>query len=139
RTKSVTEVAGIDTRTGDLNSNRLFSWEAESDEIDREGNSVVLDDLADELGVSRSEMMRELDNRRRVLKRFVEEGVDGYKEFTRRVNSYYVDPSEMIEEVGGEVVDGILEQTGPTMSDEGAVEGTGEEEIKRLPEKETEE
>jgi flagellar protein FlaI len=109
RTRELTEIAGIDSRTGDINSNRLFNWDAATDKTRRRGDSVVLDEISEQIGVSRNEILVELDNRRKVLEKMIDDGVEDYREFTRRVRDYYASPVEKVEEVGGEVVEELLE------------------------------
>jgi len=107
RTREMTEIAGIDARTGDINSNLLFEWEAEDDETEQVSESVVLNDIARETGVPREELLVELENRERVLRRMIDDGVDDYREFTKRVRRYYANPDETLEEVGGERVEAL--------------------------------
>lgn len=99
RTRVLSEIAGIDQRTGDINSNQLFEWDAADDSIKQMGNSVVLDEIRQDKGESRSEVMKEVDNRRKVLRQMVDEGIDDYKEFTRLVREYYTHPDEVMDEM----------------------------------------
>jgi flagellar protein FlaI len=110
RTRELTEIAGIDSRTGDINSNRLFDWDAATDEARRRGDSVVVDEISDTMGVSRNQILVELDNRRKFLRRMVDDEVDDYREFTRRIRDYYANPHDEIEEVGGEKVEELLDE-----------------------------
>ncbi|MFP4188557.1 MAG: type II/IV secretion system ATPase subunit [Halobacteriales archaeon] len=110
RTRELTEIAGIDSRTGDINSNQLFDWDPATDKARRRGDSVVVDEISDTIGVSRNEILVELDNREKLLRKMIDDGVDDYREFTRRVRDYYANPEEKIEDVGGEKVDGLLEE-----------------------------
>lgn len=97
RTRVLSEIAGIDTRTGDINSNQLFEWDAATDEFQQMGNSVVLDEIREDQGASRSEVMREVDNRRKVLREMMDEDVNDYKEFTQLVKEYYTNPEEVMD------------------------------------------
>ena len=109
RTRELTEIAGIDSRTGDINSNRLFGWDAAADEARRRGDSVVVDEISETIGVSRNDILVELDNREKLLQEMIEDGVDDYREFTGRVREYYANPDEKIEDVGGEKVEEVFE------------------------------
>jgi flagellar protein FlaI len=111
RTRELTEIVGIDSRTGDINSNQLFDWDAAGDEVRRRGDSTVVDEISDRIGVSRNEILVELNNREKFLRSMVDDGVDDYREFTSRVRDYYANPEEMIREVGGETVEEIVEGT----------------------------
>jgi flagellar protein FlaI len=109
RTRELTEIAGIDSRTGDINSNRLFGWDPAEDKARRRGDSVIVDEISETVGVSRSEILVELDNREKLLQKMIDDGVDDYREFTRRVRDYYANPDEKIEDVGGEKVEEVFE------------------------------
>ncbi|MDY7082377.1 MAG: ATPase, T2SS/T4P/T4SS family, partial [Halobacteria archaeon] len=124
RTRHLSEIAGVDSRTGDINSNQLFKWDAASDEMDKTGNSIILDDIREERGVSRGEVMRELDNRRRVLQYMVDEEIDDYKDFTSMVNRYYAHPESVLESASeGRNSEG--NGSDETDSETGAGTGTG--------------
>jgi flagellar protein FlaI len=118
RTRELTEIAGIDTRTGDINSNQLFDWDPADDTARRRGDSVVVAEISDAVGVSRNEVLVELDNREKVLRRMMDDGVDDYREFTQRVRDYYVNPKEKIEERGGEKVEEVFKGTAMEEADD---------------------
>ena len=84
--------------------------DAATDEARRRGDSVVVDEISDTMGVSRNQILVELDNRRKFLRRMVDDEVDDYREFTRRIRDYYANPHDEIEEVGGEKVEELLDE-----------------------------
>ncbi|WP_158057433.1 type II/IV secretion system ATPase subunit [Halorussus halophilus] len=101
RNKVVAEIEGIDQRTGDLDYSTTFSWKANRDEF-RQNDSHVLDEIQDERGWSRGELLGELRNRKRVLKFLSEQGVTDYKRFTAMVNEYYAHPERVLDSIGTE-------------------------------------
>src|SRR6056297_1357523 len=88
RTRTIAEIDGIDQRTGDLDYSTAFEWNPASDSFDQR-DSKVLDEIQDERGWSRSELLRELQNRKQVLQYLVERDVTDYRRFTALVNEYY--------------------------------------------------
>jgi flagellar protein FlaI len=102
RARTVAEIEGIDQRTGELDYSNAFSWRAESDTFD-ENNSDVLDEIREDRGWSRSELLRELERRRAFLARLYDEGVTDYRRFTAMVNRYYADAEAVMERVGAQV------------------------------------
>ncbi|MFC7199943.1 type II/IV secretion system ATPase subunit [Halospeciosus flavus] len=98
RNRIVAEIEGIDQRTGDLDYSTAFEWHATDDEF-VSYDSVILDEIRDERGWSRSQLLRELRQRKRVLKYLVERHVDDYRQFTALVNEYYSNPEQVVERV----------------------------------------
>ena len=98
RNKVIAEIEGIDQRTGDLDYSTAFSWDAESDSF-HESDSVILDDIQDDRGWSRSELLSELRDRRTVLEYLRQKEVTDYRRFTAMVNEYYADPERVIDRI----------------------------------------
>jgi flagellar protein FlaI len=91
RNKTVAEIEGIDQRTGELDYSNAFSWNADDDSFSRE-DSEVLDDIRDDNGWTRSELLRELQRRRDFLRYLWDNDVTDYRRFTAMINEYYADP-----------------------------------------------
>jgi len=100
RTNVIAEIEGIDQRTGDLDYSTAFEYEPEVDEF-RQFDSIVLEEIRDERGWSRSELLREFRDRKRVLQYLVEQDVRDYRRFTALVNDYYADPERVIDRISG--------------------------------------
>jgi len=98
RTKVLAEIEGIDQRTGDLDYSTTFSWDAGEDTF-RRNDSTVLEEIQDERGWSRSELLTEVRNRKRVLQYLRERGVSDYRRFTAMVNEYYAHPERVLDAV----------------------------------------
>jgi len=98
RNRVIAEIEGIDQRTGDLDYSTAFEWEPGTDRFVQQ-DSAVLDEIRDDRGWGRSELLRELRNRKRVLRYLVERDVTDYREFTALVNEYYADPEAVVERV----------------------------------------
>ena len=102
RNRTIAEIEGIDQRTGDLDYSKAFEWNASEDAF-QQFDSVVLNEIRDERGWSRSELLRELQNRKRILQYLVERGVTDYRQFTALVNEYYAHPERTISRIEGRV------------------------------------
>jgi flagellar protein FlaI len=98
RNKTMAEIGGISNRTGELDYSRTFQWDPTADEFERSG-SGLLDEIREERGWSREELLRELENRRAVLRYLWENDVTDYRWFTATVNEYYADPDRVLEKV----------------------------------------
>jgi flagellar protein FlaI len=102
---TLAEIEGIDQRTGELDYSNTYNWNATEDTFS-ENRSELLDEIREERGWSQSELLKELQNRRRFLRYLWEEDVTDYRQFTAMVNKYTADPDEVmaqIDEAGVEV------------------------------------
>ena len=107
RNRVIAEIEGIDQRTGDLDYSTAFEWEPVSDSF-AQRDSVVLDEIREERGWSRSELLRELRNRKRVLQYLTEQDVTDYRRFTEVVNEYYADPERVVDRVQSELEEDVV-------------------------------
>jgi len=96
RAKTIGEIGGIDQRTGELDYSSAFEWDAETDEFSR-NDSSLMEEIADERGWSRSELLREIRRRERFLELLRELGVTDYRAFTALVNEYYADSERVMD------------------------------------------
>jgi len=96
RAKTISEIEGIDQRTGELDYSNTFAWQGTEDEFTR-NNSELLEDIREEQGWSQGKLRREMRNRRRFLRYLEDEGITDYRRFTAMVNKYYADPDQVME------------------------------------------
>ena len=99
RAQTIAEIDRIDQRTGELDYASAFDWNATDDSF-REGNQGLMDQIRQERGWSQSELLRELERRRRFLEVLWEREVTGYRQFTAMVNRYYADPDAVMDRLG---------------------------------------
>jgi len=109
RAKTVGEIGGIDQRTGELDYSSAFQWLANSDEFQR-NDSSLLDEIQEERGWSRSELLSEMEDRQQFLRRLLDRNVTDYRTFTALVNEYYADPEETMRRIES---DGLIDAVGP--------------------------
>ncbi|QSG07884.1 type II/IV secretion system ATPase subunit [Halapricum desulfuricans] len=98
RIDTVAEIEGIDQRTGELDYSNTFAWDA-SDDSFRRRNSDLLEEIQEDRGWTRSELLGELDDRRAVLSYLWEEDVTDYRRFTAWVNRYYADKDAVMDDI----------------------------------------
>jgi len=104
RAKTLSEIEGIDQRTGELDYSNTYSWQGQSDSF-RQSNSDLLDEIRSERGWTESELRTEMRNRRRFLRYLEAEDVRDYRRFTAMVNKYYADPEEVVEMIDTEGIE----------------------------------
>ena len=103
RTRNVSEIIGIDQRSGDLDYQSVFSWEPAEDTFRNSiAQSHVLQSIQDEHGWSRIDLRQEIRNRMRVLRYAQEQKITDYQTFTALINEYYTDPDAVLDRVEDE-------------------------------------
>ncbi|MFP8952333.1 type II/IV secretion system ATPase subunit [Natrialbaceae archaeon A-arb3/5] len=104
RNQVLAEIEGIDQRTGELDYSTAYTWDSDTDRFQSRG-SQLLDEICDERGWSRTELLSERTDRERFLEYLVANEIDDYRRFTALVNEYYADKPgvlDMIERDEGE-------------------------------------
>jgi len=98
RAKTLAEIEGIDQRTGELDYSTTYSWAATGDTF-QERNSELVDEIRDERGWSQSQLLTEINDRKRFLTFLSEQGVSDYRRFTAMVNKYYADKEQVMDRI----------------------------------------
>ncbi len=98
RAKTLAEIEGIDQRTGELDYSNAYAWEPTEDRFS-DSNSDLLDEIRRERGWSQSELLGELNDRKRFLRYLQREGIDDYRRFTAMVNKYYADSEAVMDRI----------------------------------------
>jgi flagellar protein FlaI len=98
RNRVIAEIEGIDQRTGDLDYSTAFQWQATDDEFEQ-NESNILDEIQEERGWTRTELLREVRNRKQVLQYLMEQDVSDYRQFTAIINEYYAHPDRVLDRV----------------------------------------
>jgi len=94
--REITEISGIDARTGELLTNTVFRWDSATAQFIYSGSSDLLGRIADEGAVSRAKLDDELERRRRLLVALRDKGVRDIGRFSRVVARYGIDPDETL-------------------------------------------
>ncbi|MFB6199046.1 MAG: type II/IV secretion system ATPase subunit, partial [Halobacteriaceae archaeon] len=100
RTNSMVEIEGLDDRTEDLNFLEIFDWNAASDQITQTANSSILEEIAEERGVTMNRIRRELRNRQKVLEYLRANNIRYYEDFTAVIHKYYRNPEMVLDRIG---------------------------------------
>jgi flagellar protein FlaI len=98
RNRVIAEIEGIDQRTGDLDYSTAFRWRATDDAFEQL-ESNILDEIQEERGWSRTELLAELRDRKQVLQYLLEEDVTDYRQFTAVINEYYAHRDRVLDRV----------------------------------------
>jgi len=103
RMKTLTEIVGVDSRTGELLTNEVFRWIPSSDEFEYTGRSYVLEDIMKEHTWDEKELMQELKRRQDIIEWMRKKGITHYKDVAKIVVTYYREPEKLMKMVRRDV------------------------------------
>jgi len=104
RADRVAEITDIDPTTKKIRTTDIFVWNPETDNFERAGDSLVLDEIRQRKGWAQRELQQELKNRQSVLDYLVQKGIKDHKEITKIIESYYVNSEELLKKVKSKVL-----------------------------------
>lgn len=99
RMERLVEFVGIDPATGDISIKELYIWNPSLDIIEEMGGSKVLDDIMSLRGWSKDRLNEEFENRKRILEYMVEKNITNYKEVSKIVQAYSIDPEGVMRSI----------------------------------------
>lgn len=103
RIDALYELESFDPETEEPLVNKLFEWDATTDEFVNVSDSSLLVDVAEDRGIEPRELQSELERRQKVIEWMREAGIDHYEEVGRIAGNYYRDPERVLERTGFEV------------------------------------
>ncbi len=103
RAKSITEIVGVDPRTGELLTNEVFTWLASKDEFTYSGRSYVLESVMHSRGWDDARIKEELKKRQEILEWARMKNVKHYEDVAKIVVTYYREPETLMEIVRKEL------------------------------------
>jgi flagellar protein FlaI len=96
RLAEITEVVGFDNETGDLLTNKVFEWNPSTDNLDYMGKSYILDRIAESQNRSEQDVVREWEDRMRILEYLKRAGINKYDKVTEIFGRYYHNPEAVM-------------------------------------------
>ena len=97
RNQQIVEFTGLDPITGEMRIAETFRWQRQNDSFERTGESHVLGEIRDNLGMGPMEMRKELINRERVLRYMAENKITSYGEVASTIRRYHFDRAGVLE------------------------------------------
>ena len=95
RTKSITEIVGLDPKTRELLTHEVYRWDARSDSFVYSGRSYLLEEKMKSKGLNEKEVQEELHKRKTVLDWMVKQGIRKYTDVVSVIRDYYADPNRV--------------------------------------------
>lgn len=96
RTTHIVELAGMDSRTGNIRINEIFTWNPVTDKFQMSGDSFIMTTIMKQRGWNIQKLEAELENRKKVLNHMSKNDVSNYKEFTDIIYQYSTDPETLL-------------------------------------------
>ena len=97
RVIQVSEIDGVDEKTGEIKTHEIFKWNPATDTHDYMGDSVVFEKIKEREGETEEQINYELTRRRLALEWMVKNNIRDHKEVTENIMSYYADPERFYE------------------------------------------
>ncbi|MBP2029713.1 flagellar protein FlaI [Methanohalophilus levihalophilus] len=104
RSKSITEIVGVDPRTGELLTNEVFVWNAAKDSFQYSGRSYVVESVMENRGWDEARVKLELQQRQDVLEWARRKGISNFKDFSKIVVAYKREPETIMKLVEQDLV-----------------------------------
>ncbi|WMW23322.1 type II/IV secretion system ATPase subunit [Methanolobus mangrovi] len=103
RCKSLTEVVGVDPRTGELLTNDVFTWDAAKDMFQYSGRSYVIESVMEDRGWTEEKVRDELKQRQDILEWARNKRITNFRDFAKIVVAYGREPEMIIKKVRQEL------------------------------------
>jgi flagellar protein FlaI len=99
RVKNIVEVLEIEPETNNLMTNKVFHWNPKGDFFHFKGRSFVLEKIAQDTGKDIDDVTKELQRKENFLKLMNAKNITYYKQVSKAINMYYIDPENAITEL----------------------------------------
>jgi len=97
RIVQISEIAGMNEKTGEINTHEIFKWDPNTDTHSYGGNSVVLGKIKERHGESDEQINYELSKRKLALEWMVKNNIRDHKEVSKNIKEFYADPERFSE------------------------------------------
>ncbi len=99
RVKSLTEIFGMDPDSGDLITNKVYTWNPADDTFNYSGHSYIYEAIAESKNWTAREMLREVKRRIDLLEYMKRIGIKTNRELATIISAYYTNPDETMKDV----------------------------------------
>jgi len=93
----ISEIAGLDEKTGQIKTHDIFKWDPITDTHHFTGNSILLNKIKERHGETDEEINYELSKRKLALDWMVKNDIREHKEVSQNIREFYADPERFSE------------------------------------------
>ncbi|MCS7165974.1 MAG: ATPase, T2SS/T4P/T4SS family, partial [Candidatus Calescibacterium sp.] len=104
RNVEIAEIVGLDANTKMLRTSTVFLWDSFKDQHSMVGTSKCLEEIRKQRGWSFKELNEEVERRKKVLEFMVKNGIRSFKDVSRTIHLYQVDPERAMKFLGIEEI-----------------------------------
>ena len=97
RVIQISEIAGLDERTGEIRTHEIFKWDPHTDTHTYGGDSIVLNKIKERHGESDEQINYELSKRKLAIEWMVKNNIREHKEVSNNIREFYADPERFSE------------------------------------------
>ena len=99
RITQIVEIVDIDPVTKEIITNKVFTWDQLTDTFKYSGRSYLLEEIRVKLDLTKDEMMKELNNRIKIIKWMIKNNLTEFEDVARIINEYRDNPKELLKRV----------------------------------------
>lgn len=96
RVKEIVEIESVDPKTNEMRTKKVFMWNPASDTFERVEDSIKLKKYATAIGGTLEGVMKEIENRKKVLEWLRKNKIRDYLEVTKYINLHYKEPEKLL-------------------------------------------
>jgi len=93
----ISEIAGLDEKTGEIRTHEIFKWDPHTDTHTYGGDSIVLNKIKERHGESDEQINYELSKRKLAIEWMVKNNIREHKEVSNNIREFYADPERFSE------------------------------------------
>jgi len=97
------EIIDIDPLTKEIITNEVFSWDPVTDTFRYSGRSYILEKIRSNLGISKDEIMKELNRRIKLVDWLIRKDRISFRESAQIIEEYRERPDELLERIDKDV------------------------------------
>lgn len=97
RVIQISEIQGMDEKSGEILLNDAFLWEPATDKHMFTGRSIIFEKIRREYGVTEDHLKYELNKRKTALEWMIRNNIRSHKEVTQTVMDFYQNPEKFYE------------------------------------------
>ena len=97
RVIQISEIAGLDEKTGEIRTHEIFKWDPHTDTHTYGGDSIVLNKIKERHGESDEQINYELSKRKLAIEWMVKNNIREHKEVSNNIREFYADPERFSE------------------------------------------
>jgi flagellar protein FlaI len=100
RMKEIVEIESVDQSSGKARTNQVYHWDANEDVYEYTGTSYYLQEIGAHKGVEVTELLKELEKRKKILEWMQKNDIIHFKEVVEVLTNYRKNPQKVLKDVG---------------------------------------